>query len=129
VVRRERPDDPPEVIWDGSKRLHGGLLCVEPERPRRPPEPMPDPPAVRPRGRPPRVPGSRATRKIEVRLTLAEARRVRELADEADCTIADLLRLTLLGAAADAGARAPVVLGRDVIRRIVAGQKDRAGGS
>jgi hypothetical protein len=75
------------VIWDGTRRLHGGLLCVVPEVPARP---SPDPP-VRRRGRPSRA-GSPATRKIEVRLTLGELQRVRALAQEHGCTMADLFR-------------------------------------
>lgn len=72
------------------------------------------------RGRPSRA-AARSTKRIEVRLTLEELRAVKALARAAGHTVADTLRLAVLEIAADAGEPAPVILGRTVINRIVAG--------
>jgi hypothetical protein len=58
-------------------------------------------------------------------LTIVEARTVQRLARANRCTVADLIRLTLLEAADDCGRPAPLVLGEELIARIVASQKSR----
>jgi hypothetical protein len=73
-------------------------------------------------GRPSRA-GERATARIELRLTLAELRAVRALARANGASIADTLRLTVLELAADAGERTPIVLGRRLLDRLIAGNK------
>lgn len=78
-------------------------------------------------GRPPRA-GERATKRAEIRLTLSELRAVQALARANDCSISDLIRLTLLMSADDSGAAAPVVLGKELIARIVAGRIGSAAG-
>lgn len=76
------------------------------------------------RGRPPRA-GERATERIELRLTLDELRAVRALAKANGATVADAIRLAVVGMAADAGEKPPVLLGRRLIGRIVAGSNSR----
>jgi hypothetical protein len=77
------------------------------------------------RGRRPRVPGAAVARRVELRLTLAEWQAVRHLAERSGTTIADTIRLALVGAAADAGDLPPVVLG-DRLIRILAGKNSAA---
>src|SRR5947207_1297814 len=67
--------------------------------------------------------GEARTQRIELRLTLEELHQVRRLAQERQTTMSDLIRLTLLEAASEAGERSPVVLGRELVHRIVAGKK------
>lgn len=73
------------------------------------------------RGRPARA-GARATKRIELRLTLGEFHAVQEMLATADgVSVADAIRLALLDMAAQSGDNPPVILGRRLLERIVAG--------
>ena len=117
MVRRPWREASLRVVWDGSRRLNGGLLTCRPEL-RRPRPPVPDDPAlvpvVRRRGRPARA-GTRATARVEIRLTLVELRALKALAAANGATIADLIRLAVGDLAADAGRPEAIVFGRDLL--------------
>lgn len=70
--------------------------------------------------------GERASARIEVRLTLKEAREIRALAHFNQVSIADLIRVRLLEAADHSGKPIRLALSADLIDRIVAGRKKRA---
>ena len=78
------------------------------------------------KGRPPRA-GERATERCEFRMTLAESRSVRALAEARQCSVADLIRLTVLDAAEEAGERPTLILGQTLLSRIVSGNNSREG--
>lgn len=73
-----------------------------------------------PRGRKPRA-EHRAEGRIEVRLTLAELRQVREMADRHDCSIADMVRMALLDTNIELNEPTAAILvkGQDLIDRVV----------
>jgi len=77
------------------------------------------------RGRKPRA-VARATERIELRLTLEEARSVRRLAQVNGLSLADLTRVYLLKAAHESGEASPIRLSRALVDRIVAGRERRA---
>jgi hypothetical protein len=78
------------------------------------------------RGRPSRIPGEPARQRVEVRFTLGELRTLRALARANGASVADTLRLAVLESAAEAG-ESPVIQGRRVLDRIVAGSNSRRG--
>ena len=67
--------------------------------------PAADAPPSGPRGRPCRVEGTRSTCRVELRLTDAEAGRLRTVARRCGLSLADLLRLAILDLANDIGDR------------------------
>ena len=106
------------VVWNGRRDgPNRGLLLLAADVPRAaPPLPSDEDEPTRPvrRGRPPRA-GERARARIELRLTLAEARAFNALATANGTTVADMIRLAVADFAADAGRQEPVILGRAVL--------------
>ena len=56
-------------------------------------------------------------------MTLDEARTIKQLARADNISIAELIRVALLGKVGQAGQRPTFVLGQDLVDRIVAGRK------
>lgn len=70
------------------------------------------------RGPQPRA-GAPATVRVELRLTLDEARALKRLATKHGHSLADVLRLGAFELADQAGDAAPLGLGPDLVRRII----------